>query len=125
MRCTGHCCKRFAIEHSFEALQADYKLWQQDPALSRIADVEKIAIMVIPITSSRDGSEHLYTCKNLQTSGDCSIYESRPQMCRDFPGPEGCHFRGCKSSQSAYFGKSWLQRLVIRYRWLKGLSDAR
>jgi Fe-S-cluster containining protein len=122
-RCTGHCCKRFAIEHSYAELQADYAAWQRDPASARIPDVEKIAPMVIPLTSSRDGAEHVYACKNLRSNGDCGIYEVRPRMCRDFPTrDEGCHFWRCRSSQSAYYGMSLPQKLVRRWRWLRKLA---
>jgi Fe-S-cluster containining protein len=121
-RCRGHCCKRFAIEHSFDALQADYALWQKNPAYAKIPDVEKIAPMVIPIASSRKGEEHVYTCKHLQPNGDCGNYENRPQMCRDFPDQRGCHFWKCESDQSAYFGMPLWNRLVTRYKWLRSLK---
>ena len=122
MRCVGHCCRRFAMEHSLDDLQADLARWQRDPATSVIKDVEKIAPMVIPIAQSRGGQEFVYTCRNLGASGDCGIYETRPQMCRDFPTAEGCHFRGCKSSDSAYFGMPWWRRAATRWRWLKSLN---
>ncbi|MEW6055300.1 MAG: YkgJ family cysteine cluster protein [Bdellovibrionota bacterium] len=122
-RCRGHCCKRFAMEHSFEELQGDYAIWRENPASSKIPDVEKIATMVVPLRSSRDGREHVYTCKHLQKSGDCGIYESRPQMCRDFPEQASCHFWACRSSQSAYFGLPLWKRLLKRWRWVRGLAQ--
>ncbi|MBI3558340.1 MAG: YkgJ family cysteine cluster protein [Deltaproteobacteria bacterium] len=124
MRCVGHCCRRFAIEHSEKDLHEDLARWRQDPGTSTIRDVEIIAPMVIPIARSRNGLEYVYTCKNLSPGGDCGIYETRPQMCRDFPTEQGCHFRGCKSSQSAYYGMPWWRRAVTRWKWLKSLSDS-
>ena len=111
------------MEHSPADLNADLERWHQDPASSRIKDVEIIAPMVIPIAQSRNGLEYVYSCKNLSPRGDCGIYETRPQMCRDFPTKEGCHFRGCQSSQSAYFGMPWWRRAVTRWKWLKSLSS--
>lgn len=120
-RCTGHCCKRFALKHSLSELRAEYEAWQKDPSLSKIKDIEKIATMVIPVASSADGREHVYTCKHLSPEGDCTVYETRPQMCRDFPDEKGCHFWKCTSEQSAYFGMPLWRRLVTRVRWLKQL----
>lgn len=42
-----------------------------------------------------------YTCRNLDTeTGDCTIYESRPMTCRDYPyeRSEGCQFSGCTAA---------------------------
>lgn len=119
MRCVGHCCRRFAIEHSPEQLRMDYALWKKDPSSSKIKDIEKIATMVIHLKSSVDGIEHVYTCKNLLSNGDCGIYQVRPQMCRDFPESDGCHYRGCKSDRSAYFGMPWWRRWITRWKWLR------
>ena len=124
-RCTGNCCRRFALDQSWEELQALAIAYKADPTASRQrgedSDIITIAEMVIPVQSSRNKKEHVFRCKNLGSNGDCGIYEVRPQMCRDFPGPEGCHFRGCKSSQSAYFGLNLTQRFLKRWRWLRSL----
>lgn len=123
-RCTGHCCRRFALEHSYEHLQAELQAEREMKVRSKIPDLETIATMVIPLAADEKNEEYVYTCKHLSSEGDCTIYKTRPQMCRDFPtAEEGCHFRECTSSDSAYFGANWWQRLWRRYRWLRKLND--
>ena len=109
-RCTGHCCRGFALEKSHDEIWDDYRLWKQNPALSTIPDVHLIAPMVIPIKKLK--GEWLYTCKHLGKNGDCGIYSERPQMCRDFPGEKPCPFPIC-SSHGKKSGVSWV------VAWLK------
>ncbi|MGZ3686893.1 MAG: YkgJ family cysteine cluster protein [Bdellovibrionota bacterium] len=116
-RCTGHCCRRFALPHGYDELQA------MAGAEDASSDTRMIAAMVIPVASSKDGREHLYRCKNLGVKGDCAIYDRRPQMCRDFPEAKGCHFWKCTSSESAYFGLSLPRKIWTRWRWLRGLAQ--
>lgn len=94
-RCTGHCCRGFALEVSLAELEDDYHSWCVDPKQSKIPDVNKIYDMVMPLPSFR--GKEVFTCKHLLKNGDCGNYEGRPQMCRDFPGPEPCPFRSCAS----------------------------
>lgn len=72
---------------------------------SMTLDEFNIAHMVVPLghfpagtplpngEASRGG--HYYDCRHLQPSGDCAIYESRPQMCRDYPKGGQCDKAGC------------------------------
>ncbi len=95
-RCTGHCCRGFALEQSYEEVWKDYDRWRSDPSASAIPDVHLIAPMLIPIKELR--GEWLYTCKHLRKTGDCGIYEHRPRMCREFPGEHRpCPFPICSS----------------------------
>ena len=121
-RCTGHCCKNFALEYSYAEIQEDYENWLRDPKSSKIPQIEIIAPMLKPLRSDPKHSEYVYTCKNLTSTGDCGIYQVRPQMCRDFPETDGCHFWKCTSDQSCYFGLSFFKKLRVRYRWLKGFG---
>ena len=41
---------------------------------------------------------HYYRCTNLDENGLCSIYDTRPAMCRGFPYGQACNYRGCKAS---------------------------
>lgn len=120
-RCRGHCCRRFALKHSPEKLRAEAAAVSAG-MLSEIKDVQTIADMVILVASNSGASEHVYTCKNLSAAGDCTIYDRRPQMCRDFPEAKGCHFWKCESSQSAYFGMPLWKKIFTRLRWLKELD---
>lgn len=94
-RCTGDCCRCFSLEIPVAELEADYARFQQDPGSAKIPQVEIIANMLIPLGRVR--GQDLFTCKHLGPSGDCTIYETRPQMCRDFPGPAPCPYRNCNS----------------------------
>lgn len=93
-RCTGHCCRGFSLEYPHSVVQAEFAKARLGEA-SFIPDVETIAPMLIPLGIFR--GQELFTCKHLAKSGDCAIYETRPQMCRDFPGPEPCKYRNCAS----------------------------
>src|SRR3990167_5464451 len=90
-RCSGHCCKCFSLQHHFSEVQADYQRYLSNPKASKIPQVDTIMNMVIPLGMYR--GQETFTCKNLQKNGDCGIYETRPQMCRDFPGPSPCPYR--------------------------------
>ncbi|MCM2322164.1 MAG: YkgJ family cysteine cluster protein [Oligoflexia bacterium] len=110
-RCTGHCCRGFALEKSLEEVWADFDRWKRDPSTSTVPDVYLIAPMLIPLRKIRE--EWLYTCKHLHKSGDCGIYERRPRMCRDFPGEkQPCPFPIC-----ATHGKKNLFQKVLA--WLR------
>lgn len=98
-RCRGHCCRGFALERPFTEVWEDYERWQADPTTSTIPDIQTLAPMLIPLKRSTQG-EGLFTCKHLLKNGDCGIYEGRPQMCRDFPGPKPCPFPICATHGS-------------------------
>jgi len=38
---------------------------------------------------------HVYRCTHLNEAGDCSIYDDRPNLCRDYPHGEPCQHLGC------------------------------
>lgn len=95
-RCTGHCCRGFSLEYPFETVKREYELWKKDPAQATlIPNIEVIAEMLIPLGVFRH--QELFTCKHLSSEGNCQIYETRPRMCRDFPGPNPCPYRNCAS----------------------------
>lgn len=96
-RCTGHCCRGFSLEHPHEVVKAEFAKFQNGEQ-SFIPDVEKIAAMLIPLGTFR--GQELFTCRHLGVDGNCTAYETRPQMCRDFPGPDPCKYRNCASHGS-------------------------
>ncbi len=80
-RCSGHCCRSFAIPFTLEDL-----LEKQ----AEIQDGSMIADMVIDLGNRR------FTCRHLvRDSGDCSVYDTRPRMCRDYPYGGTCQYPGC------------------------------
>lgn len=109
-RCTGHCCRQFSIEYPYQEVMADYKRHERDPASARIPDIGVIGKMLVPLGTFR--GQELFTCRHHSASGDCTIYETRPRMCRDFPGPAACPYRNCASH-----GKQG--RLKRIWNWLR------
>lgn len=94
-RCTGHCCLSFSLEYPWQKVKEEYQLYQSNPEKCRIPDVNIIFPMLIPLGKFRN--QEVFTCKNLSKEGNCQIYETRPKMCRDFPGPAPCPYRNCSS----------------------------
>ena len=83
--CTASCCRYFA-------LQLDKPSTKQDHDHIRWYLMhEGIAVWV------QDGDWYLEvrtTCRHLQPDNRCGIYETRPQICRDYglPGDDPCEF---------------------------------
>jgi len=95
-RCTGHCCRGFSLEHPLELVQEEFARWRTNPEKATlIPDIGTIGAMLVPLGKFR--GQELFTCKHLSKEGNCSIYETRPKMCRDFPGPNPCPYRNCAS----------------------------
>lgn len=118
-RCTGHCCKRFYLPLSPADLELaceaqrqkdagdTVELWRdfkgdQHGVVGMDGEIVQIAGMVelvdtIQKSAITDSREHFYTCKNFDGQ-NCTIYESRPPMCRNYPGYNGeghCNYPGC------------------------------
>lgn len=95
-RCTGHCCRGFSLEHPHRVVKEEYERWKRNPSSATlIPDIGTIAPMLVPLGVFR--GQELFTCRHLSKAGNCTIYESRPKMCRDFPGPDPCKYRNCAS----------------------------
>ncbi len=115
-RCTGHCCKRFFLPLNYELLQEAYraKLKGEQQTFREVhnffpGDVETIAPMVIPL---QDG---YFTCKHLKENGDCAIYETRPDMCREFPYGRQCSIAGCTWDEAKQLKPTQLPELKVLY----------
>ena len=105
-RCTGHCCKRFPLPYDYEEIQR-----RQD----KIIDGEQIAAMIVPLNKTVDCGDvvkHLFTCKNLQSDGDCSIYDSRPRMCSDYPYGRQCGLKECTWSVEGQINAMRLRKSI-------------
>lgn len=109
-RCVGHCCRSFSLEQPYSVVLEEASKVRANPAYhSFIPEVIKIAEMLIPIKTLR--KKEIFTCKHLSLDGNCTIYETRPPMCRDFPGPSPCPYRSCGSYGSQPFWRriwNWL-----------------
>jgi Fe-S-cluster containining protein len=94
------------FERAYLARQADPNApmpnctWPDGTERERYMDLEQIAGMVEYLDSKRSACAgnpmyHYYRCKNLQPNGDCGIYDTRPDMCRDYPYGRPCKIEGC------------------------------
>lgn len=74
--CTGECCGSFTLKRN--AAEKFATVWREHRDAAVIAD------MVSYLRPSEEDNHEEYTCKHFK-DGRCSIYETRPKMCRDFP----------------------------------------
>lgn len=121
-RCTGHCCQNFSLLWSPEALRDAYQRWLAQasggvsitkarasaypfpidihliyPMVEYLGDNAPEVKHINPLPELADGKrEYRYRCKHWDpATGDCTIYDIRPQMCRDYPGEKGCNYVAC------------------------------
>lgn len=96
-RCTGHCCRAFTLPKSPEDIR---KMVEED----RLNDGPFILDMLIylglfdvnPAGGVLDEPWHYFTCRHLDTAtGNCTVYEQRPHLCRNYPNDKACEFPGC------------------------------
>lgn len=109
-RCTGHCCRAFSLPFSLEQMKVAYKKALADRANGRPINLDYIKVypMLIPLADrpgkhpngpARQGGErYYYTCRHFK-NGNCTNYERRPNMCRNYPqyGSDDklCEYAGC------------------------------
>ncbi len=109
-RCSGQCCSMLLLGGDPNYLRrrrrrARWRIVDEGGGSlddKRLKDWDQIIEMVIYLgevaNPNRPGSpvDHWYTCRNHDAdSGNCTIYETRPQMCRDFPNGRECPNAGC------------------------------
>ena len=90
-RCHGACCKRWVLCVSHEELGRRAALPGEDEA-------RVIFDMAIPLGLSNvyaDGTaegepREWFSCRHVLPTGDCGIYDSRPDMCRHYPYGRSC-----------------------------------
>lgn len=64
---------------------------------------DKPEVFVLPLEEAQqarfthdDGAPYHYTCKHFDPATDnCTIYEIRPQVCRDYPYERSCNYAAC------------------------------
>ena len=119
-RCTGHCCHHFTLPMAPDELWAKYTATMKElenpqadqitmggaPDARTVQDIHLIAPMAIYLGKKEDSpmpvvegytprkDQHWYTCKHL-VNGNCTIYEHRPAMCRNYPYGEDCNYADC------------------------------
>jgi len=129
-RCTGRCCRDFDLPFTPDALRAAAAASRaareaQEPLAPgaippfRNAEVEQIAAMVIPVRPEPGNPYHYrYRCAHYdEDSGDCAIYDHRPDMCIDFPYGSACSFGERCEWDAARSGRAGFNhRLLCRSR---------
>ncbi len=100
-RCNGRCCSSPKLGWAPGTVF--------DPALDERA---RIAAMMtyLPAESRPELGEWRYRCNNLLPSGDCGIYEIRPNMCRNFPYEHPCPYGAECTSDDARAGRMGRKR---------------
>jgi Fe-S-cluster containining protein len=112
-RCTGHCCRKVSLPFHpsdvpviLEERNRRLAGKQPNPDIEVYADFPRISTIfkylyssftdVEDGTESAEGLRHFYTCTMLAANGDCTIYEDRPKMCKDYPyGDSPCMYQDC------------------------------
>jgi len=112
VRCTGHCCKAFTLpvtpQEVFIALLSSVLGYEHKYSVGErgVDNMKLFSLLVYVGTEPLRGvpggpGAHYYTCKALAPSGDCSIYDSRPYTCRDYPYGMVCKYIGCTATKEA------------------------
>lgn len=89
----GHCCKSFVLwTNELEATEgwAPKPMTEIEVRRKMVSNPDKWPFVLASVDP--DGVAR-WSCPKLDSRGRCSIYEQRPQLCRDFePGsdPEMC-----------------------------------
>jgi Fe-S-cluster containining protein len=98
------CCQAFSLPYSPGQLWERYTGEIEPPLM----DQEIIIPMVryIGLQWRRGYLSHVYTCTNLGADGRCTIYESRPEMCRLYGDSNSshpvCEYHNCESTWCAH-----------------------
>ena len=108
MRCTGGCCENFTVK---DWTGESVAYWKEhgheynppiEPRTQAIIDM----LIRLPERENPDTGLGVFTCKNFNPeTRDCGIYDSRPKMCRAYPGSGGCQREGCTLSFAPVVGK--------------------
>jgi uncharacterized protein len=86
-QCKGQCCKHVALEIDKPTCKKDY-------------DNIRWYLMHknVEVFIDNDGGWNIKFsshCEHLEKNGQCGIYETRPKICRDYPGKdEACEYAG-------------------------------
>lgn len=99
-RCTGHCCRRFNLPAPLDEIVRRRNPDVCPPGEKHIEDGDKLAEMLIPL-DDQGPVNYWFTCKHHDpVSGDCTNYENRPRMCREYPYGRDCEYDDCTMDAS-------------------------
>ncbi len=114
-RCTGHCCRRFFLGVSLDELRAELeRVDRGESSRYNPTELRIVVPMLVLLEENVDPDEvdnfvkhdppreravsrgYWYTCRHLNVmTGDCTNYEGRPNMCRDYPYGGACNYAEC------------------------------
>lgn len=101
--CTGQCCAVFYVPWHKDELAATTPIDPDDvtlkqmliPLTRREVRARRAKFGISPTTLGEDTEGHWYKCRHWdEDTRLCTIYDSRPTMCRDFPYARKCDY-GC------------------------------
>ncbi len=119
--CPGGCCAVFGLRSDLDEVRRE---------ASQTVDGATLADMLVPLTREEGRARHerfiggvwrhehlpdihLFTCRHWDSDTRlCTIYERRPQMCRDFPYEGECP--NCDYRAPADVGDDWRAYRVRR-----------
>ena len=84
-RC-GRCCHSFSITLTIEDMNREPRLWNVAIPIQKVGNPKTKAYMIekkhpFVIGKAKRGGP----CPFLAPNNDCIVYETRPQICRDYP----------------------------------------
>jgi Fe-S-cluster containining protein len=126
-RCKGQCCRVFTLPLPPEELKERYEhflnngkdrlhksdqrsYYQKNEQYTSTEEIYLIYPMVKYLGKFKKTPQgyrtneyiHHYTCKHLdKKTGNCTIYEIRPKMCRRYPDAGICYYKGCSCDRAA------------------------
>ena len=119
-RCTGHCCRSFRLDTDRVAMVDGVATWVGARAMD--AEDAFVLDMLVPVEIAPCPSHpdlavwgtpldpdktyavaQFWSCRHFDGS-NCTVYEQRPGMCRNYPGRRGCDFKNCTWDYAKYRG---------------------
>ncbi len=95
-RCTGHCCFPIHLPMGPEELERNKEKYTDGTIMA-----ESFVYLNRQTKGKQtEGDRFLYACKYFK-DGQCSIQESKPKVCWDYPYGRSCKIPGCTWSAVA------------------------
>jgi Fe-S-cluster containining protein len=90
LRC-GQCCHAFGITLSLADMNREPRLWQVAVPIHKVGNPRIRAYMAEKKMPFAIGKPYKgAACPFLDADNSCMIYETRPQICRDYPQSSKC-----------------------------------
>lgn len=90
-RCTGHCCFPIFLPLGASELHAKRK---------ELTDGDLMADSFVYLGRQSESGQGVFACKHFK-GGQCSIHETKPDVCKRYPYGNSCKVPGCTWSEVA------------------------